>query len=201
MPERSPHFLLFAEAYAPTRENAPGRWRFQLQSIDDGGHPLSVTANEPDLDQERLELLAVVRGLEALEQPSRVTLVTPSRYVGQGLRQHLPQWEESRWRWERFGRLEPIRDQDLWRRLARAAEIHQVECRMWRFDTRHSELDSDLPRSEHPPHIPRPHFKIRARHTATAAHPDRLGLGQGVLPDSHDSQAYERPLLREAVGA
>lgn len=89
---------------------------------------------EPGARQSRLELLAVVRGLEALDQPSRVTLLTDSRYVSQGIRRSLSQWRARRWRWERFGKLVPIRDHDLWRRVDRALEFHDVECCAWHPD-------------------------------------------------------------------
>ena len=77
------------------------------------------------------ELLAVVRGLEALQQPSRVTLVTPSRYVARGIVRCLDDWRASQWQWERFGRVEPIRDHDLWRRVDRAMDYHQIDCHTW----------------------------------------------------------------------
>ena len=98
-----------------------------LQPI--GGDQFLVAADvEPGTRGNRLELLAVVRGLEALEQPSRVTLLTRSRYVNRGIRRGLSQWRERKWRWERFGQLVPIRDRDLWQRVDRALEFHRVEC-------------------------------------------------------------------------
>jgi hypothetical protein len=89
---------------------------------------------EPDAPSERAELLAVVRGLEALDQPSRVTLVTRSRYVSRGIVRCLDDWRATEWQWERFGRIEPIRDQDLWQRVDRALEFHRVDCLTWPAD-------------------------------------------------------------------
>ena len=66
--------------------------------------------------------------------PSRVTLLTRSRYVRRGIRRELNQWRERRWRWERFGKLVPIRDHDLWQRVDRALQFHQVECCAWSDD-------------------------------------------------------------------
>ncbi len=77
----TPHYLLFSES---CRKSPQGQWRFVLQLID-GTEQFEAADAEPDARGERLELLAVVRGLEALAQPSRVTLVTPSRYVNVGL--------------------------------------------------------------------------------------------------------------------
>jgi ribonuclease HI len=131
MPVHGPHFLLYAEASAEAG-NRPG-WKFVLQSVG-GNNRFTAKDMEPASRTSRLELLAVVRGLEALDQPSRVTLLTPSRYVSRGLRRELGQWRERNWRWERFGQLVPIRDQDLWRRVDRALEFHQVECCNWQSD-------------------------------------------------------------------
>jgi ribonuclease HI len=130
MQPRGPHYLLFSDASAQAGEL---RWRFVLRSVGNGDC-FSTTDSEPANSRSRLELLAVVRGLEALDQPSQVTLVTRSRYVTRGIGRELNQWREKQWHWERFGRQVPIRDRDLWQRVDRALEFHQVECVRWRFD-------------------------------------------------------------------
>lgn len=123
-----PHFLLFSSARLSAGQAS--RWQFVLESID-GTRRLAAGDEEPDAPTERAELLAVVRGLEALDQPSRVTLVTPSRYVSRGIVRCLDDWRASHWRWERFGRLEPIRDHDLWQRVDRALGYHEIDCHTW----------------------------------------------------------------------
>ncbi len=99
------------------------------------------------MSPERLELLAVVRGLEALEQPSKVTLVTTSRVVRRGLRFGLELWRENQWHWERFGRMAPIKNADLWQRVDRALHIHDVSCRTLRFDEGGDDLSHPLERT------------------------------------------------------
>jgi ribonuclease HI len=121
----SPHYLLYSEAGA--KAGSEPRWRFVLQPVE-GDQPLAASDAEPNTSGNRLELLAVVRGLEALEQPSRVTLITRSLYVSRGIRRSLGQWRDRQWRWERFGQLVPIRDLDLWQRVDRALKYHQVDC-------------------------------------------------------------------------
>jgi ribonuclease HI len=128
----NPHYLLYSEASGPKR-GAP-RWRFVLQRVGSGDR-FSAADLEPETRAGRLELLAVVRGLEALDQPSRVTLVTRSRYVARGIRRELNHWRDRSWCWERFGKLVPIRDHDLWRRVDRAMQFHSVECVAWDQDT------------------------------------------------------------------
>jgi len=122
-----PHFLLFSESRGPAEEGA-GEWRFVLEDIE-GDVRMEVEDEEPSVRGDRLDLLATVRGLEALDQPSRVTLVTNSRYVARGFRYGLPEWRENDWQWERFGQMAPIRNDDLWRRIDRALQYHQVDCR------------------------------------------------------------------------
>ncbi len=128
-----PHYLLFSES-GGTGE--PGRWRFMLRASD-GSDRLEADDVEPDACGERLELLTVVRGLEALDQPSRVTLMTPSAYVREGIRYGLHDWRDNGWRWESFGEMVPVKDRDLWQRVERALGFHDVECRHWRFDPPH----------------------------------------------------------------
>jgi ribonuclease HI len=104
-----------------------------LESVD-GSSKLEATDEEAEVDAERLELLAVVRGLEALDQPSQVTLVTRSRNVTRGLRFGIERWRENNWQWECFGKMAPVKDSDLWQRVDQALQFHQVRCRTWRFD-------------------------------------------------------------------
>lgn len=137
-----PHFLLFCDthAHAPKRANwvsssvqyrasVSGRWHFVLEQLD-GTQRMEVADSERAVNRERLDLLSVVRGLEALSQPSRVTLVTTSRYVARGLRYGLQTWRDAEYKWERFGERIPIRNADLWQRIDGALQFHGVTCRL-----------------------------------------------------------------------
>ena len=135
-----PHFLLFSES---SRKQRQGQWRFVLQSID-GADQFEATDAEPAAQGERLELLAVVRGLEALPGPSQVTLITPSKYVNRGLSYGLTEWRSNGWQWEHFGEMVPVKNRDLWQRIDRALEFHQVQCRTWRFDLPHHDVTAQV---------------------------------------------------------
>lgn len=130
---KRPHYLLISES---SQLNDPGRWRFVLRSAE-GDQRIVADDVDPEARGDRLELLTVVRGLEALEQPSRVTLWTPSTYVREGIRHGVREWRENGWLWEYFGRMVPVKNDDLWRRLDRAMEFHEVDCRTWRIDPAH----------------------------------------------------------------
>ena len=131
---RAPHFLLMAESNSEEDQN---EWRFVLASSD-GEQKLVASDTEEAIQGERLELLSVVRGLEALEQPSEVTLLTDSRYVSQGISHGLSEWRSNDWCWERFGEFAPVKNRDLWQRIDRALRYHRVDCRTWRFDFPHT---------------------------------------------------------------
>jgi ribonuclease HI len=127
----APHFLLTPQAAVRTGDGdygPAGQWRFVLQTAS-GETCLEAEDDEPESSPERLELLAIVRGLEALDQPARVTLVSARRSISRGMRYGLAQWRESDWQWERYGKLTPVKNGDLWRRIDRAMSIHAVECR------------------------------------------------------------------------
>ena len=138
--ERGVHYLLFSEARF---DGATGSWRFVLSEVG-GSENLAAADIEPISCRERLELLAVVRGLEAIDRPARVTLVTNSRYVNRGLKHGLADCRACHWQWERFGQLVPVRHHDLWRRVDRALEFHEVDCRLWRFDVHADEPQESL---------------------------------------------------------
>ena len=160
MTAKAPHFVLFSETTsalaAADQSRVPERvarrtevsryWHFVLRSPD-GETRLEVADAEQDASDERLALLAVVRGLEALEQPSRVTLVTTSASIRRGLRFGLDTWRENQWQWERYGRMAPIKNADLWQRVDRALRFHDVDCRTLRFDQGGDDLSQPVPRS------------------------------------------------------
>jgi len=130
MQAATPHFLLISES---GRTLDRGHWRFVLEPVG-GGEKIEAADSEPDAQGERLELLAVVRGLEAIPGPSRVTLLTPSRYVNRGMSYGLAEWRSNDWHWERFGKMAPVKNRDLWQRVDRALAFHEVDCRLWRVD-------------------------------------------------------------------
>jgi len=115
------------------RAQGSGQWQFVLRTKD-GTQRFEAKDAEPDLCGERLDLLTVVRALESLDQPSRVTLVESSDYIWNGVRYGLPEWRTNGWRWEFFGQMVPVKNSDLWQRLDRALRFHDVECRRHRFD-------------------------------------------------------------------
>ena len=117
---QSPHFLLFAHI---DRSGCSGGWQFVLRNSD-GDQRFDASDAEADISVERLELLTVVRALEFLDQPSRVTLVDCGDYVWSGVRDGLAEWRTSDWRWEYFGQMVPVKNADLWQRLDRAMEFH-----------------------------------------------------------------------------
>ena len=123
-----PDYLLFTEAL----RNASGQLMWRMLLLE-AGSDRTITASDvlEEGTANRAELLALVRGLEALDGPANVRLFSGSGYVTRGVSRALPQWRAQSWHWERFGRRVPIRDHDLWQRVDRALEFHSVECRAW----------------------------------------------------------------------
>jgi ribonuclease HI len=129
----TPRFRLLTDTLA----EQSACWHFVLQSHE-GDPLLEASDEEPGLDGDRLNLLALVRGLEAIEQPSKLTLVTPSRYVRRGLNYGLEDWRRNDWQWESFGLLVPVKNADLWQRVDRALSFHSLEGRNFRIDPAHA---------------------------------------------------------------
>lgn len=186
MPDSAPHYLLFSDVTTaePGLEQAGGEWRFVLEAVA-GNERLEAACFEPHANHDRLALLAVVRGLEALDQPSKVTLVTSSRYVARGLRFGVPAWRDTRWQWERNGSLEPIRNSDFWQRVGRALEYHELHCRVWRLDLA-SERGGTQAHS-----VPRPHYQRRPT-------PAREGRRQAPVAAATLFQAWAGAVTRFA---
>lgn len=52
-------------------------------------------------------------------------------------------WKEQEWQWERFGVMVDVKNADLWKRIDRAREFHQVACRVWRFGSLQESFESN----------------------------------------------------------
>lgn len=128
----APHYLLFSETSGPASDESSGRWRFVLQSLDGQSH-FEADDVEDETCADRLELLALIRGLEALDQPSQVTVITRRQAISSGLRFGLESWRENDWQWERYGQMTAVKNQDLWKRVDQAMQIHRIQCRTWKY--------------------------------------------------------------------
>jgi len=141
-----PHYLLFCEGnLCQQGQNLAaerGRWRFVLEHLETGER-IEATDSESISHPDRTALLAVLRGLEALEQPSRVTMITTNRYVARGLQYGLAEWRENDYCWEHFGSVQPIRNADLWKRVDATLKFHEVRCRWMSQDPAAGEGEGD----------------------------------------------------------
>ncbi len=100
----------------------PGRggWGALLRM---GGVEKELSGGEAHTTNNRMELTAAIRWLEALKRPCRVTLSTDSRYVMDGLTKWLPGWLRNGWR---TAAKQPVKNADLWQELVAAAAPHRI---------------------------------------------------------------------------
>ncbi len=103
----------------------PGGWGALLQAKagDAIVKERELKGGEADTTNNRMELLAAINALEALERPSTITVVTDSAYVKGGITEWLRSWKCNNWR---TATKKPVKNEDLWRRLDKAAARHQV---------------------------------------------------------------------------
>lgn len=99
----------------------PGGWGVLLRY---GGHEREIWGGEPATTNNRMELTAVIRALEALKRPCRVRLHTDSQYVQKGITEWLPNWKRRGWR---TADNKPVKNAELWRALDALAGRHDIE--------------------------------------------------------------------------
>lgn len=178
-------------------------WQFTLKAVD-GSEVLRAADQEPDVVGERLELLSVVRGLEALDQPSEVTVLVTGRYVMRGVLYGLAEWRRQGWIWERYGDWVPVTNSDLWQRLDRALEVHEVAFRKLRIDEPSALAGPNRPAGQ----VRRGNVRLRTSATfeARPRHPERAWEPEARRPEPRHEPAeaaeVARPgeLLRRFVG-
>jgi ribonuclease HI len=99
----------------------PGGWAALLQM---GEHERELSGAEALTTNNRMELTAVIRALEALKRPVQIRLYTDSQYVRRGITEWLRAWKARGWR---TADRKPVKNQDLWERLEEASTRHQIE--------------------------------------------------------------------------
>jgi ribonuclease HI len=101
----------------------PGGWGVVLRT---GARERELSGGDPETTNNRMELTAAIRGLEALKRPCRVILSTDSRYVMDGVTKWIHNWRRNGWR---TADRKPVKNADLWQELVAAAARHLIEWR------------------------------------------------------------------------
>jgi len=99
----------------------PGGWGVVLRY---GDVEKELSGAEPETTNNRMELMAAIRGLQALREPCRVRLITDSSYVTKGMTGWLADWKKRNWK---TADRKPVKNEDLWRELDAAGSGHEVE--------------------------------------------------------------------------
>jgi len=111
----------------------PGGWGVLLRM---GKHEKEMSGGEPDTTNNRMEMTAVVKALEALIEPCEVIIHTDSRYVIDGMTKWIAGWKRNGWI---NSSKKPVRNADLWHELIDAAKRHKVEWQWVRGHNGHVE--------------------------------------------------------------
>jgi ribonuclease HI len=99
----------------------PGGWGAILRS---GGREREIFGGEAQTTNNRMELTAVIRALEALKRPVAARIYTDSQYVRRGITEWLSSWKARDWR---TADRKPVKNQDLWQRLEEVSASHRLE--------------------------------------------------------------------------
>mgnify|MGYP000700224472 CR=1 FL=1 len=103
----------------------PGGWGALMQAKESGKvvKERELKGGEADTTNNRMEMLAAINALEALERPSSITIVTDSAYVKNGVTSWIFGWKKNGWR---TSSKKPVKNVDLWQRIDAAQQRHTV---------------------------------------------------------------------------
>ena len=116
---------IFTDGAARGNPEGPGGYGAILQYVDQKGmlHEKELSGGYVKTTNNRMELMAVIAGLEALNRPCRVEVISDSKYVTDAFNKHwIDGWLKKNWK----GASGPVKNVDLWKRLLKAAEQHKI---------------------------------------------------------------------------
>jgi ribonuclease HI len=99
----------------------PGGWGALLRM---GRHEKELSGGEPATTNNRMELTAAIKALEALIEPCAITLHSDSKYVLDGITKWVHGWQKNGWK---NASKQPVRNADLWHELIAAARPHRID--------------------------------------------------------------------------
>ena len=107
----------------------PGGWGSVLLF---NGHRRELSGGEKETTNNRMEMMAVIKALEALSRPCDVVIHTDSTYVMKGMTEWLEQWKQRNWK---TAAKKPVKNVELWQELEQAISRHSVS---WKWVKGHS---------------------------------------------------------------
>ena len=123
-----PHVIIHTDG-ACSGNPGPGGWGAILSF---GDHEKELKGGEAHTTNNRMELMAAIAGLEALQRPCRVRLTTDSKYVLDGATKWIKGWKKNGWK---TADKKPVKNVELWQRLDAAHAVHKVD---WHWVKGHS---------------------------------------------------------------
>lgn len=107
----------------------PGGWGALLRY---GDNERSLWGGEPETTNNRMELMAVIQGLSALQRSCYVKLTSDSTYVLKGIQEWMPNWKKKGWK---TAAKKPVKNADLWMQLDELVVLHTID---WQWVKGHS---------------------------------------------------------------
>ena len=107
----------------------PGGWGALLRY---GDNERSLWGGEPDTTNNRMELMAVIQGLMALQRSCEVQVTSDSTYVLKGIQEWMPNWKKKGWK---TAAKKPVKNADLWKQLDELVVLHSID---WQWVKGHS---------------------------------------------------------------
>jgi len=100
----------------------PGGWGTILQY---NNTIKELSGGEKNTTNNQMELLGVIKGLEALKEPCEVEIISDSKYVVQAINEWLYNWQKNNWK---TAGKKPVKNQELWQRYLKASAPHKIKA-------------------------------------------------------------------------
>ena len=135
--DKRPFVRLFTDG-ACSGNPGPGGWGLILRHPSTGRQK-EMSGGAASTTNNQMELQAVISGLNALTKPSRVEVVTDSKYVAQGCTEWMPNWKRNGWKRKVGKSFKPVKNVEYWQQLSDLLDQHEVSFTVVKGHSGHAE--------------------------------------------------------------
>jgi ribonuclease HI len=120
-----------------SKPQGPGAWAYLIVCED--GSSVEYTKGSKCTTNNRMELEGPIEALKSIQEPSKITIISDSKYVTNGINDWIYKWHQNGWKRKQNDRLVKLANEDLWKKMYDLIQFHKVKAEWVKGHNAHPE--------------------------------------------------------------